>query len=282
MSRRRLVVPALLLVSAVALSTNAGPAVASSPNPARPAAMRAHAHRSTGPSGATITAVVVKSWGQCSSGSLIWDDLNANWSSYGTIPISIDYSNPSLCGSGTVTLAALEASGANVVILSDPAGGVQQFSPDEVTALQTYLEEGHNIIGTYLTFAYPTGGIDNSALAPLFGLKATAGWTGGTTVVTPTYRLRYPGLPLFRNISNPYVSAGYNYAQTPGDGAWSINELQGGKLVGRTADAMGAIVARKAAAGYYSVFISNMPEYVGGTTDKQFFYNAIIFPATGS
>jgi len=282
MSRSRLVVPAMLLATAVALGTNTGSAVATSPNPARLPAKGAEVHRSTAPSAATITAVVVKSWGQCSSGSLIWDDLNANWSSYGTIPISIDYSNPDLCGSGPITLAALEASGANVVILSDPAGGVQQFSTDDINAIKTYLEEGHNIIGTYLTLAYPGGGIDNSALAPLFGLKATAGWTGGTTVVTPTYRLRYPGLPLFRNIPNPYVSSGYNYAQTPGDGVWSTNELQGGKLVGRTADAMGAIVARKAAAGYYSVFISNMPEYVGGTTDKQFFYNAIIFPATGS
>ncbi len=278
MSRRRFVLPALLLATAVTLATNAASAVASSPNPARPAATGAH--RSATPDGATITAVVVKSWGQCFSGSLIWDDLNANWSSYGSIPISIDYSNPSLCGNGTVTLAALEASGANVVILSDPAGGNQQFSTDEVNAIRTYLQEGHNIIGTYLTFAYST--IDNTALAPLFGLKSTAGWTGGTSVVTPTYALRYPGLPLFRNISNPYVSSGYNYAQTPGDGAWSSNELHGGKLVGRTADAMGAIVARKAAAGYYSVFISNMPEYVGSTVDEQFFYNAIIFPATGS
>jgi len=278
MSRRRLVLPALLLATAVTLATNAASAVASSPNPARPAATGAH--RSATPDGATITAVVVKSWGQCFSGSLIWGDLNANWSSFGSIPIYIDYSNPSLCGNGTVTLAALEASGANVVILSDPAGGNQQFSTDEVNAIRTYLQEGHNIIGTYLTFAYST--IDNTALAPLFGLKSTAGWTGGTSVVTPTYALRYPGLPLFRNISNPYVSSGYNYAQTPGDGAWSSNELHGGKLVGRTADAMGAIVARKAAAGYYSVFISNMPEYVGSTVDEQFFYNAIIFPATGS
>ncbi len=151
-----------------------------------------------------------------------------------------------------------------MVILSDPAGGNQQFSTDEVNAIRTYLQEGHNIIGTYLTFAHST--IDNTALAPLFGLKSTAGWTGGTSVVTPTYALRYPGLPLFRNISNPYVSSGYNYAQTPGDGAWSSNELHGGKLVGRTAEAMGAIVARKAAAGYYSVFISNMPDSSWGSS----------------
>ncbi len=282
MGRRLRLLLSALAVAAATLALTAGPAAARSPSPARLPAGSA-THGAAIHARATITAVVVKSWGGCSSSSLIWDDLNLNWSSYGTIPISINYSDTDLCGSGTVTLAALEASGANVVILDDPAGGIRQYSTDDVNAIQSYLEEGHNIIGTFLTFAYPRGGIDNSALAPLFGLKAGAnGWTGGTTVVTPTYKLRYPGLPLFRNISNPYVSSGYNYAQTPGDGVWSSNELQGGKLVGRTADAMGAIVARKAVTGYYSVFISNMPEYNGGTTDKQFFYNAIIFPATGS
>jgi len=90
MSRHRLVVPASLLALAVALGANTGSAVASSPNPARPPATGASVHRSTAPSGTTITGVVVKSWGGCSSASLIWDDLNANWSSYGTIPISID------------------------------------------------------------------------------------------------------------------------------------------------------------------------------------------------
>ena len=39
-----------------------------------------------------------------------------------------------------------------------------------------------------------------------------------------------------------------------------------------------------AAAKFYSVYITNMPEYgTGGTSapDEQFLYNAIIFPATG-
>ena len=92
------------------------------------------AHRPGAPGGrpappiaGTIKAVVVKSWGGCSSAGLVWDDLNLNWSNYGTTPIQIDYSDPSLCGS-SFTLAALEASGANVVILSDPSGGPQQYS----------------------------------------------------------------------------------------------------------------------------------------------------------
>src|SRR5690348_4890478 len=33
-----------------------------------------------------VTAILVKSWGQ----NPVWNDLNANWSTYGTIPVSID------------------------------------------------------------------------------------------------------------------------------------------------------------------------------------------------
>jgi len=268
----------LLLPPAMAivfLAIVAGPAGATSPNPVRPRATAAHAVSS--PNGA-ITAVVVKSWGACSSSGLIWDSLNANWSSYGTIPISIDYSNPALCGD-SFSLADLEASGANVVILDDPAGGNHQFTTDEMNALRTYASEGHNLIGTYLVFAWSGGGIDNGALAPLFGLRMGA-YAGGTETVTPTYMERKPNFPLFRGVGNPYVSTGYNAAQTPADGAWSANELLSKTLmVGRTADAKGTIVAHQGT-GYYSVYISNMPEYNGGTADQQFFYNAIIFPQT--
>jgi hypothetical protein len=91
----------LLLPPAMAvvfLATMAGSAGATSPSPARPRPTAAHAVAR--PDG-TITAVVVKSWGACSSSSLIWDSLNANWSSYGTIPIAIDYSNPPCAGTAS-------------------------------------------------------------------------------------------------------------------------------------------------------------------------------------
>jgi hypothetical protein len=283
MSRGRRVTFGLLLplaVAASALTATASWSFAGSQSPARSGGSAAVRARSA-PDGA-LTAVVMKSWGLCSSENLIWDGLNANWSSYGSIPISIDYSNPDLCENATVTLAALEASGADVVVLSDPAGGSHQFDSSEVTAITQYAQQGHNIIGTYLVFAYET--IDNSALAPVFGLRSDGGYTRGTEIVTPTYSLRFPSLALFRDVGNPYVSSGYNKAQTPGDGAWSGNELQGARLVGRTSDAKGAITVQQptASSTYSSIYISNMPEYLGGTTDAQFFYNAIIFPTTGA
>jgi len=267
------------LVATVLISSAPASASAGAASPARRASVSSPAARPVTTRGTGITAVVVKSWGQCSSAGLVWDDLNANWSSYGSVPISIDYANPDLCGT-SFTLAALEASGANVVILDDPAGGQQQFSADEVSALQTYASEGHNLLATYLTFGYPTSGIDNSALAPLFGLKQQAGWTGGDVESSATYSLRpKKAKALLHLIPNPYVSTGFDYSQRPGDGTWSKNTLNNDtkatKIAGINGDKSAAIIAFQGS-GYYAVYIATMPEYGGGTSDQQFIYNAII------
>jgi hypothetical protein len=271
-----LLATAAVVIATVVTSSAPASAVPGGANPPRGAAGTGHA-RIVAPAGA-IKAVVVKSWGACSSDSLVWDDLNANWSQYGSKPITIDYSDPALCGD-SFTLAALEASGARMVILDDPAGGLHQFTPDEITALQTYASEGHNLLGTYLTFGYPDAGIDNSALAPLFGLQQGSGWTYTSATSTFNFKIRKSesqrAKPLFRHIPDPYASTGFNFSQLPGDGAWSRNELGGARTVAKTADQLAAVI-QYMVGGYYAVFIANMPEYGGGTEDKQFIYNAII------
>jgi len=228
-----------------------------------------------------VSAVVVRSWGACSSSSLAWDSLNANWSLYGSIPINIDYANASLCDS-TITHSAMEASGADVVIMSDPGGGIQQYSADEISALQQYAQEGHNLIGTYITFRYTLGGIDNSGLAPLFGLSASGGYDISAHSVASVFKVHNPPSQLFRNIGHPYTSAGYDYAQIPADGGWSSNELAGATMVGGKYGRKDAVFVYEAGA-YDAVYITNMPEYntAGSTVDQQFLYNAIIYPATG-
>src|SRR4029079_6755955 len=111
-------------------------------------------------------------------------------------------------------------------------------------------------------------------LAPLFGLSATAGWTGGDDPITPSYKIkRRKAKALARPLPNPYVSTGFDFSQRPGDGVWSANELQGAKIVGITPDKMGAITTYRAGT-YDAVFIANTPEYGGGPDDQQFFYNA--------
>ena len=208
----------------------------------------------------------------------MWNDLNSNWSQYGSIPIHIDYSDPALCDGLPITLAALEANGADVVILSDPAGGGQQLELSEMMALRQYALEGHDVFGTYLVFHWAD--VDNTTLALLFGLRGTTQWLEGEVPVTPTYIERNPAYPLFRNVGNPYVSLGYPFAQTPASGQWSPGALQGAVPVGGTADRK-SIITTYRPGPYDAVYIGNFPEYNGGTADEQFYYNAIIFPATG-
>jgi hypothetical protein len=229
----------------------------------------------------TINALVVKSWGNCSSNSLIWDSVNSNWQNYGSVAISIDYSYTGLCHlSDTVTLSALEASGADVVILSDPSGNHAQFSSDEAEALRQYANQGHNLIGTYLLLQYDTS--DNRVLAPLFGLEPSRDYLL-SGAITPTFDERDPTLALFRNVGDPYVSSGYPYTQQPADGLWQARDLTTANLVARTSDSQAAILVQRASAAlaYSSIYISNMPEYGGSPIDEQLFYNAIIFPASG-
>jgi hypothetical protein len=226
----------------------------------------------------TIKAVVVKSWNACSADGLIWPDLNAYWSQYGSIPISIDYANPDLC-TGTITHDALVASGADVIILSDPSGGNQLYSQPEIDALQRYAAEGHNVIGTFLTFFCGTcGSTDNRGLGPLFGIKKTNLYFEQN--VTPTYDLRWPNSPLFRNLRDPYEGKGFPVSEVPIDGVWSSNEIQFGQVTARTPDGL-AVVLVRTTRSYSSIYISHMPEFGGQTQDQQFFYNAIIYPQTG-
>lgn len=221
---------------------------------------------------------MVKSWGDCNSASLIWDDLNANWSAYGSIPISINYSDPALCGS-SFTYDALVANGADIVIISDPLGGNSAYSPGEIEALRQYAMDGHNVIGTFLAFGYIPGQ-GNRDLALLFGLTRQITYTRGDREIDPVYRLRAPDIALFRNVPNPYTSSGYPFTQSPEDGRWDTNELAGATYAAAIRGNR-AVISLFRTPTYDGIYISSMPEYNGTAADKQFFYNAIIWPAEG-
>ena len=224
----------------------------------------------------TVTAVVVKSWGTCPPSSLlIWDELNNNWSSYGTTPVVINYNHPQLC-SGPVTYTDLVASGADVLIISNPTGGEEQYSVDEIAAISTYAQEGHNIIGTYQLFQNPTSTKDNRGLAPIFGLYATTNYTA-TSLISATFSLIEPTDPLFTGMTNQYTSDGFANSQVPGDNSWDAPDLNGARIVAKTTDNEGAIFVYDGLR-YHAIYVTHMPEFSGGIEDERFFYNAITYP----
>ncbi len=224
-----------------------------------------------------IDAVVVRSWGGCGSAALLWESLNANWFKYGEIPIEIDYSNPDLCGGVAITYAALAASGADVVVISDPAGAPEQYTQDEISAIAAYAGEGHNIIGTFILFQWREP--DNRELAPLFGLFAATAYT--VTDVVPTYTMIDDTTsPLFFNLASTYASHGWPRSQVPADDTtWNARDLNGARFVAINAASDAAILLYDGP-GYRAIYITTMPEYRGGTKDEQFLYNAITYPAS--
>jgi hypothetical protein len=225
------------------------------------------------PAGDEIRGVIVKSWGGCSSELLIWDSLNENWQQYGATPIFVDYTYQGLCG-GPVTYNRLTASEADVVIISDPSGGARQFMPHEIAAIRRYARAGHNVIGTFLLLWFSH--VDNSGLARLFGLPGTGVWDLDETVI-PTYQLLEPDHPLFVGVGNPYVSQGYPSSQVPSDGTWDATDLAGARFVARN-EAGDSVIVVNDQPTYTGVYVTHMPEYVGGPEDEQFFYNAITLP----
>jgi hypothetical protein len=220
----------------------------------------------------TVKAVVVKSWN--SSGSeLIWPYINENWWKYGSIEVTIDDTN--LIDVESFTLQDLINNNADVVIISDPSGGGNQYSESEYQAIMDYCSSGHNLIGTYLLLSSSSDDnhfLDNRLLAPLFGLNPEAAYS--VTSTSPTYYYKEPVNNLFTNIDEPYVSNGYPYTQIPVEGNWITSGFDGAEVVGLTQDTT-AVITQYNAGNFLSIYISNMPEYYGDTLDARFLYNAI-------
>ena len=219
----------------------------------------------TEPSANTVTAILVKSWGN----NPVWGDLNANWSTYGTIPVSIDYTT---LIQSDFTYTDLVNSNADVIILSDPAGGLEQYSSAEVAAIAKYIKSGHSILATFITFQYQGENIDNRALAPIFGLSS--GLTYNYVGISNEFTKVANGC-LFNKIPGPLgKSNGYPNSQVPSNGTWMGN--LGAATAGAESDGYLGVVSGYRKAGATAIYISSMPEYntIGGE-DEQFLYNAI-------
>jgi hypothetical protein len=210
----------------------------------------------------TVNVLLLKSWGVTS----VWEDLKTNWSKYGKIALSIDdstYINTDF------TYQDLVNSKANVLVISNPSGNFMAYSSAEVAAVAKYAKKGHPVIGTYLVFEYST--TDNRALAPIFGLdpKLQYSFTGISNLFDKTKQNQC----LFKRITgNSWQSQGYADSQIPATGNWTGN-LHKAKAVAESDSYVGVITTYKTTT-YTGVFISNFPEYNGGTDDEQLLYNA--------
>ena len=217
---------------------------------------------------AGVTAAVVKSWGSVP----VFDELNNNWAAYGSVPLTID---TSLVDASSFTYQELVDTGADVLWLSDPAGGIMQYSAAEINAVQQYVSEGHSILGTFIVFQWSN--IDNRGLAPIFGLGPDIEYNTDSVSADQEFNILVDH-PLFRDVPDPYVSSGYPQAQVPNDDLrWDAGDFGMAQLLAQTDDGRGVITWYETEQ-YHAIYVSEMVEYHGNSTDTQFLYNALTVP----
>ena len=224
----------------------------------------------SGSSGANIKVGVVKSWGH---GNLpVFQELTDNWSAYGSTQLTID---TSLAERSDFTYQDLIATDADVIWLSNPAGGTQQYSTEEITAVMDYALAGHSILGTYATFQFAD--VDNRGLADVFGLSSNIMYNTNKISASQHFDILIDH-PLFGGITDPYVTSGYYNAQVPADDEeWDVGDLGAAQLLARTDDGRG-IITWYETKRYHAIYVSKMVEYNGSTIDTQFLYNALTIP----
>jgi hypothetical protein len=210
-----------------------------------------------------VKAVLVKSWGP----SPVWPDLTQNWSKYGAIPLSVD--DTSLIN-GDFTYAQLVASQADVIVISDAAGGDQQYSATEFAAIAKYAGHGHTILGTYLTLQNSL--YDNRGLAPVFGFDPAIEYST-IQISNQFYKVAHACL-LNRIPGSSWQSTGYDYSQLPADNPW--NQSLGSSKAVAQSDSYNGLVSLYHGNNHTGIYITNMPEYeVTGGVDEQLLYNAL-------
>jgi len=211
----------------------------------------------------TVKVSILKSWGDNS----IWDAMSTNWQNFGKIPVTVDDTYIS----SDFTYQDLVNSKANVIVLSNPAGGIQQYSSAEMAAVAKYAKKGHTVIGTYLVFQWST--VDNRGLAPVFGLSSTIEYNTTEVGISNTFN-KLKNECLFKRISGAsWQSNGYPYTQVPASGSWTGN--LGKATAVAQSDTYVGVVTLYRTPKYAGVFVSNYPEYNGGTDDEQLLYNAV-------
>lgn len=215
----------------------------------------------------TVSILFLKSW-ECIGGATLWDDLKTNWPKFGNIPISID-DTTYICAD--FTYQDILNAAPDVLVLSDPAGGTQQYSTAEIQAVTQYAYAGHVVVGTYLVFQYET--FDNRGLALVFGYQTLIEYT--LVPITNDFIKRDSSSCLMTGIpGSSWTSQGYANSQIPSTtGNWTQVALAPNE-VAYESDQLALITSRQSG-GFASVYISNFPEYFGGTDDEQLLYNSV-------
>ena len=223
-------------------------------------------------------------------GKLFWKHLNDNWKKYGNreITISLKYL------SKEITLKRLYKENPDILIFSDTAGSLSEFTMNEINALREYFrkERCKHLIGTYALFEHTVDDkhYDNRKICQFFGLNESENYITkhfhSSQEETKKNIIYYPTnaqSQLWNNISIPYESYGYNHTQTIKTNHWfdSFNNFISERNTFLLANnkEKNAIISYHQTEWYSSLYISSMIEYndLQNETDCQFMYNVFLF-----
>jgi len=224
---------------------------------------------------APVRAAVVRSQGTYRYPRM-WEELNNNWNEFGNVPVEVDYTT--LAGNN-LTLQQIEATNANVLILSVPSG---TYTDAEIDAIIDYVEAGHGIIVTYVRFSE-----NKERLAQLVGLSESTSLGTNTFTFGIEFDLFVADHPVFNGVSQPYHSgvrfmawpktAGAIWPITTGQAiaeSWSLTDsvVRHGIIIANQVDTYRGL--------YFSHYIES-DHYLGrhNQQDTQVFYNGVLWTA---
>ena len=236
-----------------------------------------------------VMVYVLDSWGTDFAAQAPWNHLTTNWDLYGSVPVFIDYER---FNKENIDYIELLDSYADVLLISssrsgnwdDPIGAGYMFTDDEVDAIVRFIQEGHGIIATGITFDSEKMPQQGFNFGPLFGMNPSNMYTyadgiNDMEILNPT-----ENHPLFNKIPTQYTTAN-GRTLTPGLYLTGAENWTAGHLAGAEYKAMsvqtdnGAVIAYEPG-DYNAVYISNFVEKNSNTVDKQLLYNAMVWGRT--
>ena len=236
-----------------------------------------------------VLVYVLDSWGTDFGAQAPWDNLTLDWDLYGGTPVYVDYQR---FNKESITYQELVDSYADVLVISssrsgnwnNPIGAGYYFSDREIDDIIRYVQEGHGIISTGITFDSDKMPNHGFRLGPLFGMDPSNLYiyTDGINdlrILNPT-----ENHPLFNKIADTYMTAngrtltpGLNLTQAEN---WTAAHLAGGEYKAMSVQTgNGAVIAYEPGA-YKAVYFTNFVEKSSNTNDKQLLYNAMVWGRT--
>lgn len=202
-----------------------------------------------------------------------WDNLNANWATYGADQVVIDYTTLDIPGITYTDISAQSPKPDTLVISSSggwvdgvaPPGG--QFTDTETAAITKYTLEGHGLVltGTVFNELLP----NNNDLTGLVGINDQS-YVRTEPIFSMDTVASGDCNALLQGVSDPF-SLVYNGTMTPTDINWGTGDLSSGTYCGRSPSNEGAIVANK---GVY--MMSFAAERTPNSDILQLLYNAMV------